>query len=160
MAPPSVIIDLRKALSERFPARSAPAASVLTTGLRSLDRASGGGLPKSAITELITPRPSAGSASLVHALLRSAQRDRHFVALIDGSDSFDPGSSDNSALRHLLWVDRKSTRLNSSHLGISYAVFCLKKKNLSCVAFFCISRVGWLRLLHSFPTRRSSDLPN
>src|SRR5205814_5977404 len=28
--------------------------------------------------------------------------------------------------RHL--QDRKSTRLNSSHLGISYAVFCLKKK--------------------------------
>src|SRR5437899_9924564 len=28
-------------------------------------------------------------------------------------------------------LDRKSTRLNSSHLGISYAVFCLKKKNIS-----------------------------
>src|SRR5437899_10336057 len=27
--------------------------------------------------------------------------------------------------------DRKSTRLNSSHLGISYAVFCLKKKNIT-----------------------------
>src|SRR5436853_1539954 len=27
-----------------------------------------------------------------------------------------------------LTQDRKSTRLNSSHLGISYAVFCLKKK--------------------------------
>src|ERR1039458_10538217 len=27
-----------------------------------------------------------------------------------------------------LTIDRKSTRLNSSHLGISYAVFCLKKK--------------------------------
>src|ERR1039458_10576008 len=26
-------------------------------------------------------------------------------------------------------IDRKSTRLNSSHLGISYAVFCLKKKH-------------------------------
>src|SRR5438045_5454528 len=26
--------------------------------------------------------------------------------------------------------DRKSTRLNSSHLGISYAVFCLKKKTI------------------------------
>src|SRR5436853_5506590 len=26
------------------------------------------------------------------------------------------------------YLDRKSTRLNSSHLGISYAVFCLKKK--------------------------------
>src|SRR2546426_8227817 len=31
------------------------------------------------------------------------------------------------ALHHLL-ADRKSTRLNSSHLVISYAVFCLKKK--------------------------------
>src|SRR3712207_7899356 len=27
-----------------------------------------------------------------------------------------------------LWLDRKSTRLNSSHANISYAVFCLKKK--------------------------------
>src|SRR5262245_65163917 len=34
--------------------------------------------------------------------------------------------------RDLLWqTDRKSTRLNSSHLGISYAVFCLKKKNVN-----------------------------
>src|SRR5205814_4027604 len=30
---------------------------------------------------------------------------------------------------HPYAIDRKSTRLNSSHLGISYAVFCLKKKN-------------------------------
>src|SRR5471030_1987126 len=29
----------------------------------------------------------------------------------------------------IVGADRKSTRLNSSHLGISYAVFCLKKKN-------------------------------
>src|SRR5256885_6675243 len=28
-------------------------------------------------------------------------------------------------------LDRKSTRLNSSHLVISYAVFCLKKKNIA-----------------------------
>src|SRR2546430_11639237 len=28
----------------------------------------------------------------------------------------------------IIWVDRKSTRLNSSHSQISYAVFCLKKK--------------------------------
>src|SRR5262245_59964791 len=32
------------------------------------------------------------------------------------------------ALAYGLITDRKSTRLNSSHLGISYAVFCLKKK--------------------------------
>src|SRR5699024_12750287 len=29
----------------------------------------------------------------------------------------------------VLCLDRKSTRLNSSHVSISYAVFCLKKKN-------------------------------
>src|SRR5690625_5520416 len=30
--------------------------------------------------------------------------------------------------RVFYWADRKSTRLNSSHVAISYAVFCLKKK--------------------------------
>src|SRR5699024_12339713 len=32
-------------------------------------------------------------------------------------------------------LDRKSTRLNSSHVSISYAVFCLKKKNHSSTPF-------------------------
>src|SRR2546426_3094853 len=32
-------------------------------------------------------------------------------------------------------IDRKSTRLNSSHLVISYAVFCLKKKKLFLFSF-------------------------
>src|SRR5690625_6846597 len=34
-------------------------------------------------------------------------------------------------VEHLGLGDRKSTRLNSSHVAISYAVFCLKKKNTS-----------------------------
>src|SRR5699024_11937076 len=34
-------------------------------------------------------------------------------------------------LRICRWRDRKSTRLNSSHVSISYAVFCLKKKKNS-----------------------------
>jgi hypothetical protein len=104
MATAGAIIDLRKTLAERFPQRSQPVATVLPTHLSFLDAITGGGFPKSAITEIISPRASAGSASLIHALLRSAQRDQHFIALIDGSDSFDPGSSDNSTLRHLLWI--------------------------------------------------------
>src|SRR3712207_8424718 len=36
----------------------------------------------------------------------------------------------NEAMRDQATLDRKSTRLNSSHANISYAVFCLKKKNL------------------------------
>src|SRR5258705_1750446 len=35
--------------------------------------------------------------------------------------------------------DRKSTRLNSSHLGISYAVFCLKKKNINDVTVMLLT---------------------
>src|SRR4051794_41443929 len=35
---------------------------------------------------------------------------------------------------HQFGRDRKSTRLNSSHPSISYAVFCLKKKNDHCMA--------------------------
>src|SRR5256885_3173609 len=36
-------------------------------------------------------------------------------------------------------ADRKSTRLNSSHLVISYAVFCLKKKNFSVAIAFVLA---------------------
>src|SRR5215831_8306889 len=39
-----------------------------------------------------------------------------------------PPSSPYAAASTVAGGDRKSTRLNSSHLGISYAVFCLKKK--------------------------------
>src|SRR5471030_3349255 len=51
-------------------------------------------------------------------------------------------------LNRFLHLDRKSTRLNSSHLGISYAVFCLKKKtkkqikyNSSTIKMICISKM-------------------
>src|SRR5256885_3244647 len=46
----------------------------------------------------------------------------HLVGHIAQADAI--GESEPTDLR-----DRKSTRLNSSHLVISYAVFCLKKKN-------------------------------
>src|ERR1035438_10854591 len=47
-------------------------------------------------------------------IVLSHASDRHTAFAIDGKDR----------------TDRKSTRLNSSHLGISYAVFCLKKKKV------------------------------
>src|SRR5215469_18196925 len=64
----------------------------------------------------------------------------HFLLDVNG-DSSDPigrGFSDGDpdttlhpvagSLAAVPWADRKSTRLNSSHVEISYAVFCLKKK--------------------------------
>src|SRR5256885_11090286 len=65
----------------------------------------------------VTPPPEFGP---VHA-------DPDFAnpAGADFDHTYVPGFSDMRRDRE----DRKSTRLNSSHLVISYAVFCLKKKN-------------------------------
>src|SRR5688500_19180952 len=48
------------------------------------------------------------------------------------------------------WQDRKSTRLNSSHLVISYAVFCLKKKKLLIKKDNVIfSTIWWIYVINS-----------
>src|SRR3712207_7897855 len=56
------------------------------------------------------------------------------IEMIDGPqaeyiDEVEVGERVSGPVRLALGVDRKSTRLNSSHANISYAVFCLKKKN-------------------------------
>src|ERR1022692_4837637 len=68
--------------------------------------------------------------------------------------------------------DRKSTRLNSSHLVISYAVFCLKKKIRPHDALPVLERrrgppqlrarraVGSLRYFFFFMERRPTELPD
>jgi hypothetical protein len=104
MAASGKIVDLRKLLAERFPHVPAATGKRFITGLSFLDRVIGGGLPKGAITELISPQISAGSASLIHALLHAAQRGRFFLALIDGQDSFDVQLLGNACLHHLLWA--------------------------------------------------------
>src|SRR3712207_8056996 len=45
--------------------------------------------------------------------------------------------STGQTVREARPIDRKSTRLNSSHANISYAVFCLKKKNHHPVQVVC-----------------------
>src|SRR5207253_10778274 len=67
------------------------------------------------------PLPDDGPGHAVEAVVRPPflqariDHDRHALADFEGLER--PGE------------DRKSTRLNSSHVAISYAVFCLKKKN-------------------------------
>src|SRR3712207_8401433 len=64
-------------------------------------------------------------------LLAATGRAGEWVAT--SSDDEDPFWTRASTLARLVEEtgDRKSTRLNSSHANISYAVFCLKKKTLS-----------------------------
>src|SRR5256885_11711048 len=49
--------------------------------------------------------------------------------------------------------DRKSTRLNSSHLVISYAVFCLKKKNTTTAIVHIVSSVAHRQSVVTFHSR-------
>ncbi len=98
------IVDLRNLLAERFPQPRTSSQGRIVTGLPALDDTVGGGLPKGTITELTSPNISAGSALLISMLLQAAHRERHFVALVDGRDSFDPQPLGNSCLRNLLWV--------------------------------------------------------
>src|SRR3712207_8465053 len=67
-----------------------------------------------------------GGCALPAGLPRRRHRGRHGVDPRGG----DRGAADRprGAVRSRLLPDRKSTRLNSSHANISYAVFCLKKK--------------------------------
>src|SRR5438067_4762583 len=65
-------------------------------------------------------RPSVGLLEVVRAVHQAAEvhavmEAEHVTRLVRETG-------------HMFGLDRKSTRLNSSHVSISYAVFCLKKK--------------------------------
>src|SRR2546427_2348077 len=76
-------------------------------------------------------RPPRSTLFPYTTLFRSPMDEKHRGLLARYVDAFE--RYDLDALTSLLhedaaWSDRKSTRLNSSHSQISYAVFCLKKK--------------------------------
>src|SRR3712207_8381568 len=87
-------------------------------------------------------RPPRSTLFPYTTLFRSG-RDAEWTAQVRvAADEYDaelaalpPGAEPSPELREIRWMieelDRKSTRLNSSHANISYAVFCLKKKKIS-----------------------------
>src|SRR5436309_4898751 len=77
------------------------------------------------------PRPPRSTLFPYTTLFRSRAPVRELprMKLAVVSLGCDKATVDSDQLAHQpLGVDRKSTRLNSSHVKISYAVFCLKKK--------------------------------
>src|SRR5205807_3596063 len=81
---------------------------------------------------------------------------RHRV--VDGEHALDPGRDRRGGdeAQRAEGEDRKSTRLNSSHLVISYAVFCLKKK-LAEAFHLAVGRNILRREFRG--VRRTSDIP-
>src|SRR5262245_64765108 len=65
---------------------------------------------------------------LPRAVSSTASPGRDTRAERNSDSAARPSPTTRSTRNSASTVDRKSTRLNSSHLGISYAVFCLKKK--------------------------------
>src|SRR5690349_23119610 len=87
------------------------------------------------------PRPPTSTLFPYTTLFRSGGIELHEIPVQNGRDVGEPQRrarvtavcllhgierQEADTVRHL--ADRKSTRLNSSHVEISYAVFCLKKK--------------------------------
>src|SRR5437899_8770784 len=81
---------------------------------------------------LVIRRPPRSTLFPYTTLFRSARQAEAavetFTGVIARRPEFAEGWNKRDHPRERLDRDRKSTRLNSSHLGISYAVFCLKKK--------------------------------
>src|SRR5258705_3824693 len=80
-------------------------------------------------------RPPRSTLFPYTTLFRSDVGGRYLQVIDQRPSGRDPAPDDFKRMGRLLTEigrrsaeDRKSTRLNSSHLGISYAVFCLKKK--------------------------------
>src|SRR5438477_11431740 len=74
---------------------------------------------------LMIRRPPRSTLFPYTTLFRSIHEFLDFVLLLLGEG---PGGDEAFVVHRLDELDRKSTRLNSSHMSISYAVFCLKKK--------------------------------
>src|SRR5690606_40324702 len=74
-------------------------------------------------------------------LLSTALRRSFCVELTDSMLVMSVSASDSRVFKFWLSRDRKSTRLNSSHVKISYAVFCLKKKIKKNKKFYSIFNI-------------------
>jgi len=98
------LAELRGLISERFPEQPRRAEDVLATGFAPLDQAAEGGLRRGAVSEVVATAPSGGGQQLITSLLRVARRTHQYLALIDGSDGFDPQSEESALLPYMLWV--------------------------------------------------------
>jgi len=107
-AAPEKLAALRHLLAERFPTVPRTAGRLLPTGIAAIDDATGG-LPLSAVTEIVCAAPSCGGHLLFAQLLAVTRRERQRVALIDSADSFDPASLPADLLTHLVWIRCRDT---------------------------------------------------
>ena len=109
------IVELRQLLASRFPGVKMTAARETmanrwSTGLGQIDSLLHGGLPKRALSEVVSAGIASGTSLLLRALIERARNQGEWIALIDASDSFDPTNMESDSLSRLLWLRCKTAK--------------------------------------------------
>src|SRR6266540_4213410 len=110
--------------------------SILSEAISVIERASWALVKQSTMRCCSTwnlPIGSAHSATMAWSTASSTTPKASSTLPSTASAPTETLSKVSSEARSASWVDRKSTRLNSSHITISYAVFCLKKKKKTTI---------------------------
>ncbi len=95
---------LRQQLAARFPTAQRAPGRALATGIPAIDETTGGGLPLSAVTEIVGAAPSCGVSLLWGRLLAATRAAQTRAALVDALDEFDAASFPADLLAHLVWA--------------------------------------------------------
>lgn len=97
------LAHLRQQLAARFPTAQRAPGRALATGVPAIDEATGG-LPLSAVTEIVASTPSCGVSLLWGQLLAASRAAQTRAALVDALDEFDATSFPADLLAHLVWA--------------------------------------------------------
>ncbi len=148
---PTTLQTLRQLLAERFPQTPRESRGSHPTGIAGIDAALGGGLPAGRLTELVSARPSSGGQSALSRILSETRAARERVALVDGSDAFDPSAVPPDCLRHLVWVRCRDCSQAFAAADIlvrdgNYAVVVLDLRGLDERALRRTPPTAWHRL--------------
>jgi hypothetical protein len=156
----AALLQLRSRIETRFEGpfdlRRRPGLPQIPTGIEALDRLTGGGIPRAALTE-VCGADSTGRTALLFALLREATRRGEYCAWIDAEGAFDPVSAATAGveLNRVLWVNcggNAQHALKATDLLIQAGGFVLVVFDLAGIPNPVTRRIplaSWFRLRHA-----------
>lgn len=157
------ITALRSILDSRFPASARKSGSGVSTGVRAIDEALGGGLPPGRLTELVSERAGSGGQLALSRLLTTTRQARQRVALIDAVDGFSPEHVSEDTLRHLVWVRPQTFAQTLAAADIlvrdgNYSVLVLDLRGISDRELLNTPKSNWHRLQRAAESRPTAVL--
>jgi hypothetical protein len=130
----SNVIQLRQMLSDRFPGarmrlqKPSDENNFWATGFTQIDNPLRGGLPKGALTEIVTQQLFSGSATLIRHFLSRAACENQIIAFIDGNDSLEVTQIEQTVLSRTLWI-----RCRDANKALQAADLILRDNNFPLV---------------------------